>query len=211
MCLDNRDFQSYNERMNKNLRNAIIITILGVLTYLLTMGVFAYFFHKGLWGTDSLQDIFYIFLVSSLTPTALGLLIVGSVGLYKHLKVKKVTFSLIMLAIYLSPIAMLGTYNYIDRQIYNATYTFTIEKWANASEDERARIIPFFRKQYDLVGDNLDVVIPLLGTPDTVTDTTYSYNLGVAESVLVTQPIYYLVNFNEQNIITSERVYKGYL
>lgn len=211
MCLDNRDFQSYNERMNKNLRNAIIITILGVLTYLLTMGVFAYFFHKGLWGTDSLQDIFYIFLVSSLTPTPLGLLIVGSVGLYKHLKVKKVTFSLIMLAIYLSPIAMLGTYNYIDRQIYNATYTFTIEKWANASEDERARIIPFFRKQYDLVGDNLDVVIPLLGTPDTVTDTTYSYNLGVAESVLVTQPIYYLVNFNEQNIITSELVYKGYL
>lgn len=128
MCLDIRDFQSYNEGMNKNLRNAIIITILGVLTYLLTMGVFAYFFHKGLWGTDSLQDIFYIFLVSSLTPTALGLLIVGSVGLYKHLKVKKVTFSLIMLAIYLSPIAMLGTDNYIDRQIYNATYTFTIEK-----------------------------------------------------------------------------------
>lgn len=197
--------------MNKNLRNAIIITILGVLTYLVTMGVFAYFFHKALWGSDSLQDIFFIFLASSLTPTALGFLIVGSIGLYKHLQVKKVTFSFIMLAIYLSPIAMLGTYNYIDCQIYNATYTFTVEKWANANEDERARIIPFFRKQYNLVGDNIDVVIPLLGTPDTVTDTTYSYNLGVAESVLVTQPIYYLINFNEQNIITSERVYKGYL
>ena len=189
----------------------MIITILGVLTYLVTMAVFAYFFHKALWGSDSLQDIFFIFLASSLTPTALGFLIVGSIGLYKHLQVKKVTFSFIMLAIYLSPIAMLGTYNYIDCQIYNATYTFTVEKWANANEDERARIIPFFRKQYNLVGDNIDVVIPLLGTPDTVTDTTYSYNLGVAESVLVTQPIYYLINFNEQNIITSERVYKGYL
>lgn len=209
--MDNLQDPVYNEPMNKNLRNAMIITILGVLTYLIKMGVFAYFFHKGLWGSDSLQDIFFIFLASSLTPTALGFLIVGSIGLYKHLKVKKVTFSWIMIAIYLSPIAMLGTYNYIDRQIYNATYTFTVEKWANASEEERARIIPFFRKQYDLVGDNIDVVIPLLGTPNTVTDTTYYYNLGVAESVLVTKPVYYLVEFNEENIITGESVYKGYL
>lgn len=197
--------------MDKNLRNAIIITVLGVLTFLVTMGVFAYFFHKSLWGSSSLQDIFYIFLASCFTPTALGLLIVGSIGLYKHLNVKKVTFSFIMIAIYLSPIAILGTYNYIDRQIYNATYTFTVENWAVANQEERARIIPFFRQQYDLVGDNIDVVIPLLGTPDKVTDTTYFYNLGLAESVLVTEPIYYLVNFNEQYIVTSERVFQGYL
>jgi hypothetical protein len=197
--------------MDKNLRNAIIITVLGVLTFLVTMGVFAYFFHKSLWGSSSLQDIFYIFLASCFTPTSLGLLIVGSIGLYKHLNVKKVTFSFIMIAIYLSPIAILGTYNYIDRQIYNATYTFTVEKWAVANQEERARIIPFFRQQYDLVGDNIDVVIPLLGTPDKVTDTTYFYNLGLAESVLVTEPIYYLVNFNEQYIVTSERVFQGYL
>lgn len=209
--IDNPKYSLYNEPMNKNLRNVIIITILGVLTYLITMGVFAYFFHKALWDSDSLQDIFFIFLASSLTPTALGFLIVGSIGLYKHLQVKKVTFSWIMIAIYFSPIAMLGTYNYIDRQIYNATYTFTIEKWANASEEERARIIPFFRQQYDLVGDNIDVVIPLLGTPDSTTDTMYYYNLGYAESVLVTEPVYYLVEFNPQNIITSERVYEGYL
>ena len=141
--------------------------------------------------------------------TASGLLITGSVLFYTCHAVRKKIFALLMVAIYVLPVAMFGTYRLIDRQVYTATYSFTVEKWANADEDDRAHIIDFFREGYDLVGESIDTVPPLLGAPDSVTDTAYYYNLGYHKYYLGVDPVYYLVEFDSQNIIFKEGVYEG--
>lgn len=193
--------------MKNNLKKAIIILFLGIIIYLTTMGVFGYYFHQSLWGRDTLQDLLaLLFIAPILLPYALGLLIVGSVELYKKLKVKKLTLSLIMLAIYISPIAMLSVYRFIDHQIYDSTYAFSAEKWATANEDERSHMIHYFREQHELVEKELEYAIILLGQPDREEDLKYYYSLGLEEAVLVTHEVYYLIEFDFQNIITNESI-----
>ena len=195
--------------MNKNFRNAMIILILGVSLYLVSVGILAYIFHQSRWGLGSIELIILIWVPVVLSQFVLGFLITGLIALYKFLKTKKLMFTLITVGVFILPIAMLGIYQDIDRRIYEATYSFSVEKWANADENDRARIIRFFREDYDLVGDSIDVVPPLLGTPDSVTETAYYYNLGDVEFVLGIDPIFYLIEFNDQNIITAEGVYQG--
>lgn len=193
--------------MKKNLRKAIIILVLGVLIFLATMGVFGYYSHRSLWGVDTLQDLLaLLFIAPILFPYALGLLIVGSIGLYKNLKVKKLTFFLLMITVYISPIGMLVIYRCIDQQIYDTTYAFSAEKWSNANEDERSHIIHFFRAQHELVEKDLDYAIILLGQPDREEELKYYYSLGLEEAVLVTHEVYYLIEFDIQNIITNESI-----
>ena len=199
----------YNQFMNKNFRNAIIILIIGVSLYLVVVGILAYIFHQSRWGLGSIELIILIWVPVVLSQFVLGFLITGLIALYKFLKTKKLMFSLIAVGVFVLPIAMLGIYQDIDQRIYEATYSFSVEKWAAADEDDRARIIRFFREEYNLVGENIDVVPPLLGTPDTVTETGYYYNLGNVEYVLGIDPLYYLVEFNDQNIIIAEGVYQG--
>jgi len=140
---------------------------------------------------------------------ASGLLIAGSVLFYTCHVVPKKIFALLMVAIYALPAAMFGTYRLIDRQVYTSTYSFTVEKWASANVDNRAHIIDFFREEYHLAGEDIDFVPPLLGTPDSITDTAYYYNLGNHKYILGVDPVYYLVEFDSQNIITKEGVYEG--
>lgn len=195
--------------MNKNLRNTLILLILGVSLYLVAVGILAYIFHQTRWGGGSIELIILIWVPVVLSQFVLGLLITGLVALYKFFKTRKLLFSIITVSIWVLPIAMLGIYQDIDQRIYEATYSFTVEKWAAADEDDRARMIRFFREDYDLVGENIDVVPPLLGTPDSITDTGYYYNLGNVEYVLGMDPMYYLIEFNDQNIIVAEGVYQG--
>ena len=199
----------YNQSMNKNLRNTLILLILGVSLYLVAVGILAYIFHQTRWGGGSIELIILIWVPVVLSQFVLGLLITGLVALYKFFKTRKLLFSIITVSIWVIPIAMLGIYQDIDQRIYEATYSFTVEKWAAADEDDRARMIRFFREEYDLVGENINVVPPLLGTPDTVTETGYYYNLGNVEYVLGIDPLYYLIEFNDQNIIIAEGVYHG--
>lgn len=195
--------------MNKNLRNTLIILILGVSLYLVAVGILAYIFHQTRWGGGSIELIILIWVPVVLSQFVLGLLITGLVALYKFFKTRKLLFSIITVSIWVLPIAMLGIYQDIDQRIYEATYSFTVEKWAVADEDDRARMIRFFREEYDLVGENINVVPPLLGTPDSITDTGYYYNLGNVEYVLGMDPLYYLIEFNDKNIIITEGVYQG--
>ena len=195
--------------MNKNLRNTLIILILGVSLYLVAVGILAYIFHQTRWGGGSIELIILIWVPVVISQFVLGLLITGLVALYKFFKTRKLLFSIITVSIWVLPIAMLGIYQDVDQRIYEATYSFTIEKWATADEDDRARMIRFFREEYDLVGENINVVPPLLGTPDSITDTGYYYNLGNVEYVLGMDPLYYLIEYNEQNIIIAEGVYQG--
>ena len=195
--------------MNKNLRNTLILLILGVSLYLVAVGILAYIFHQTRWGGGSIELIILIWVPVVISQFVLGLLITGLVALYKFFKTRKLLFSIITVSIWVLPIAMLGIYQDIDQRIYEATYSFTVEKWAAADEDDRARMIRFFREDYDLVGENIDVVPPLLGTPDSITDTGYYYNLGNVEYVLGMDPLYYLIEINNQNIIIAEGVYQG--
>lgn len=195
--------------MNKNLRNTLIILILGVSLYLVAVGILAYIFHQTRWGGGSIELIILIWVPVVISQFVLGLLITGLVALYKFFKTRKLLFSIITVSIWVLPIAMLGIYQDIDQRIYEATYSFTVEKWAAADEDDRARMIRFFREEYDLVGENINVVPPLLGTPDSVTETGYSYNLGTNEYFFGIDPVFYLIEFNDQNIIVAEGVYQG--
>lgn len=197
--------------MNVDSKNAIIITAIGVIAYLFSMGMIAYIYHLSLWGLDSpLKLIFLAYIPIVLSPTTIGLLIVGSIKLYRNLKVKKLTIALIISAVFVLPSAMFILYQLIDNNVYDVKYSFTVEKWANASQDDRARIIPSFREQYQLVGENVEYVIPLLGTPDSELETKYYYNLGYSEAILVREPVYYLIEFSDIRIITSESIYQGW-
>jgi len=146
--------------------------------------------------------------ISALGPIA-GLVTISIIQIQKIKKYTPAKLTLLITALIATPAAALVTYHYIDRHNYDIAYTFTPTKWAEANTRNRSLLINSFREQYDLVGENIDFVINLLGEPDVIEESQYTYDLGDHKTPLAFDPYFYLVTFDVNDIITSEGIYQG--
>ncbi|MDI9503954.1 MAG: hypothetical protein QM205_03325 [Bacillota bacterium] len=117
---------------------------------------------------------------------------------------KKVRF--IAFLLYFVPFALGILYQVGDIVAYKVRYTFSVEKWAAADQNERGRLINSFRTNHPLVGENISVAKALLGEPDVSGDTYFIYYIGDYDKWLAMDPYYYSITFNSENIITAEDI-----
>lgn len=134
---------------------------------------------------------------------------IGFIQIKKSKKISILNLSLIIIGVVVIPSASLGIFRLADRQNYNITYTFTPIKWEQADIEDRGRLIDSFRQQYDLVGQNIDIVPDLIGEPDSQEEMQYIYDIGNYKKWLSIDPYYYVITYDLNNIITSEEIYQS--
>lgn len=195
--------------MKETFRIAIIFLVIGMLIYI---GYFVFLgtaLSRYLWEQKWILLMLSPALGFSVFGSIMGLLTISIIQIQKIKKYTPVKLTLLIIALIATPAASLAVYHFIDRHNYEIAYTFTPTKWAEADTRNRSLLIDSFREQYDLVGENIDIVLNLLGEPDVKEEFQYTYDLGDHKTPLAFDPYYYLVAFDVNDTITSEGIYQG--
>ena len=144
------------------LEKVLIILLVVFLGATITMLVF---YHFARWGLG--LNIF-VFLLILIVP---ALLLLGVIIIIVNIAGKR-NFEISWKRPLLPTFIVLGAgvfsllFGIGERATFKIRYTFTIEKWAKATPDERSVLVDSFLEQYDLNTFNDAMVIEYLGEPD---------------------------------------------
>jgi hypothetical protein len=195
--------------MNKTLKLGLIFLSIGTLIYIGYLTLLGMTLHLSLWEHEPIPVLAATIVGFSLIGPLAWIFIAAVIQIQKVKKYAPIKLMLLIVVMVAGPLAPLGVYRYIDRHNYEVTYTFTPGKWEEADTRDRSLLIDSFREQYDLVGENIDIVIDLLGEPDIIEESQYIYDLGDFRTWLAMDPYFYLITFDGEDIITSEGIYQG--
>lgn len=195
--------------MDKKLKLGIILLSIGAtlfIGYLIFIGTAL---SNSLWADNPTLVFISFYLSLVLFVPLVAIFTIGFIQIKKSKKISILNLSLIIIGVVVIPSASLGIFRLADRQNYNITYTFTPIKWEQADIEDRGRLIDSFRQQYDLVGQNIDIIPDLIGEPDSQEEMQYIYDIGNYKKWLSIDPYYYVITYDLNNIITSEEIYQS--
>lgn len=152
-------------KKTSSLKALFIITIVMTFVLAILTGLLVYLYHQTVWTlTINFNFIYFVWVL--LFAVIIGLLIVTlSFILVKkssldHKRIIIPPALVVFLAIFSVSFAL------IDKGAYNAYYTFSKERWAMASKEERSVYLDSFLKKHDLYTFNDELIIEYLGEPD---------------------------------------------
>lgn len=190
-----------------NQRKTIGIVFIGIamILYLLYLSFLGYAFIFSTWTPDiylisTALYLFTVVIMPFIGFLALGIILLNSL---KESSRRKLTL-LVFLLIYI-PIVLFDYGIRINNVIYEATYTFTKDKWENTDKKDRGSLIDSFREKYPLVGENIEYATTLLGEPDIEESGVISYEIGHYKRDTFFN-FNYVITFGEDFLITDEEV-----
>lgn len=195
-----------NHIMNKNLKIGIILLSIATfifVEYLIYLGIEL---SDSIWENSLFGPIIPIIVGFYLIVPLLILFLIGFIQIGKSKKLSRLILFFLIVGVFAIPISSLAICHTVDQHIYNMTYTFTPIKWERADVNNRGLLIDSFRKQYDLVGQNIEIVFDLLGEPNTQNESQYLYDIGGYKGFSLARPYNYVINFDFDNIITGEYI-----
>lgn len=191
--------------MNKRLRTISVITL---AIFLVGIIIVTYSIHRLIWFSDIIFFFsFYVVLIVLVVTSILffiGLNHARSIS--KEMQKKYFINSILFFII---PLILATSVVVFDQISYANYYTFTVQKWRDASPNERGRLIDSFRRTYDVIGMNLEEVENLLGIPDYDDDSSYIYNLGDYRQAIAMDPYFYEIMLNEADVVISDGIFQG--
>ena len=189
----------------------ILTSILGVLT-----GLLIFLYHKTLWTlTVNFNYIFFIWVLVVSLSVGLIILILSGILLKKLHKRSKTMIIPPVFVIFFAVFSL--TFAFIDKGVYNDYYTFSKEKWAIASYEERSVYVDSFLEMYDLNSFNEQSINEYLGSPDekqTIQLLTYPpqfggyvyiYNLGFHRDYI--DPSFFEITTTNTGNVSNYRIY----
>jgi len=195
--------------MNKNLKLGIIFVSIGIILFIGYLIFVGTALSDSLWTDNPVPAFISIYLGLFLIVPLVVLFTIGFIQIKKSKKFSILNLSLLTIAVIAIPLASLAAFRLIDRHNYNVTYTFTPTKWEQADITDRARLIDSFRLQYDLVGQNINIIPDLLGEPDAQEELQYIYDIGDYKKWFSIDPYYYVITYGLNDIITGEEIYQS--
>lgn len=191
--------------MNKRLRTISVITL---AIFLVGIIFVTYSIHRLIWFSDIIFFFsFYVVLIVLVVTSILFLIGLNHArSISKEMQKKYFINSILFFII---PLILATSVVVFDQISYANYYTFTVQKWRDASPNERGRLIDSFRRTYDVIGMNLEEVENLLGIPDYDDDSSYIYNLGDYRQAIAMDPYFYEIMLNEADVVISDGIFQG--
>ena len=189
----------------------ILTSILGVLT-----GLLIFLYHQTLWTlTVNFNYIFFVWVLAVSLFVGLIILILSGILLKKLYKCPKTMIMPPAFVIFFAVFSL--TFAFIDKGVYNDYYTFSKEKWAIASYEERSVYVDSFLEMYDLNSFNEQSINEYLGSPDekqTIELPTYPpqfggyvyiYNLGFHRDYI--DPSFFEITTSNTGNVSNYQIY----
>lgn len=191
--------------MNKRLRSISVITL---AIFLVGIIFITYSIHRLIWFSDIIFFFSFYVVLIVLVVTSI-LFFVGSNHARSISKEMQKKYFINSILFFIIPLILATSVVVFDQISYANYYTFTVQKWRDASPNERGRLIDSFRRTYDVIGMNLEEVENLLGIPDYDDDSSYIYNLGDYRQAIAMDPYFYEIMLNEADVVISDGIFQG--
>jgi len=197
-----------------------LLTINIVLTALLVIlaGLLMFFYHRLIWTlTLNFNIIYFVWILLAALIIGLFIILLSIVLVIKSPSDGKSFLIPPALVVILAVVSL--SFGLIDRMEYNEHYTFSQEKWANATNDERSVYVDSFLKMYNLYAFDDEMIVEYLGEPDikeTIQLETYPsqfggyayyYDLGFVRDYI--DPSYLEINTNQNGLVFHYGIYSS--
>jgi magnesium-transporting ATPase (P-type) len=181
---------------------SLVVSIVLVSLSLAFAILSCYFYHQVKWnlsvaGAICLLVFFILFVLSVISSVYV---LVGFFILSKK-NGHSLVFPIVMTALAFCSIVGAFSDYFIENHIYDVTYSYSKEKWLEASPDDRYRIWPYFEKDHALIGTSRGAVLDYLGEPTEGEGTDeWGYCLGEANAVFTIDPYYLDISFSSDTV-----------
>lgn len=202
--------------MNKKAKIYFVITIILTSILGLLTGLLIFLYHQTLWTlTVNFNYIFFVWVLAVSLFVGLVILVLSGILLIKLYKRLKTVIIPPAFVIFFAVFSL--TFALIDQGIYSDHYTFSKEKWAIASYEERSVYVDSFLEMYDLNSFNEQLISEYLGSPDekqTIQLLTfppqfggyvYIYNLGFHRDYI--DPSFFEITTSNTGNVSNYRIY----
>ncbi len=194
---------------------AIVLAFLSFLLVVLAC-LLMYFYHMAVWTlTVNFQIIYFVWILLFALAVGLLIIILSGIAIRKEKNGNKLVLIPPFLVVGLAIFSM--SFGLFEKFAYERHYTFSVEKWAVASSDERSVYLDSFLEQYDLYTFNDEMIVVTLGEPDEkrtielLTDPvqfggySYIYDLGFVRDYM--DPSFFEITTDQSGGVSNYRIY----
>lgn len=179
-----------NKENSKNNKIVLLISSIGGALLVILSIIAVVLYHKGKISTSAFNLSLTIVLVIFIILLLIGITLITTfvVSMIKHTCHKQ--YCIIFLSTLIVSLSICFSGYFITKAQYKDYAEFTVEKWANASNNHSYRGVMFnsFTAKYNIIGYHTDAVEVLLGNPDSKNilndGQCYVYDLGFYEDFM---------------------------
>jgi len=203
---------------NKKTNTILVITIILTALFVVLAGLLIFFYHRLLWTlTLNFNIIYFIWTLLAAANVGLFVIILSIILVKRTPNKNKTLFIPPSLVVFLAVFSL--SFGLFDRVSFNSHYTFSQEKWASATNNERSVYVDSFLKMYDLYTFDDAQIVEYLGEPD-IKETfeletfppqfggyAYYYDLGFVRDFI--DPSYLEIKTNQYAIVYHYGIYSS--